>query len=402
MLSATAFLILALISLVRFRSSRKQRLLSKSGEANERFAELYPPVTLLKPLCGWEPFLESNLESFFQQSYPSFEIVFGARYTNDPALEVVRQVSARYPHVPVKIVLSGDPDCPNAKVSSMKKMLSASSFEYLVISDSDVRVQPEYIKEVVRPLLDPKVGLVTCIYRGVPAGGICSRLEALGHSVEMTAGVLVANMLEGMTFALGPTMALRRQVLEEIGGFEALSDYCSDDFVLGNMVHHSGHTVVLSDLVIDHVGHHATVKASLLQQLRWMRSTRFSRQWGHLGTVLTFAVPFGLLALLGGWLANRPLLGLALLAWALLNRIILSAAVGWGAVRDWRSLRDCWLYPLRDLMGFVFWCASYCSAQIVWRDRRYQLQPGGKMVLVEERRADGRKQDSADAAGVEG
>jgi ceramide glucosyltransferase len=280
-------------------------------------------------------------------------------------------------------VFSGEPDRANAKVCSLEKMIAAASFDYLVISDSDVHVTSHYIEQVTQPLLDSRIGLVNCVYRGVPTGGIWSRLEALGMSVEMTAGVIVDAMLEGMKFALGPTMAIRRDVLGEIGGIGVLADYCADDFVLGQKVAEAGYTVVLSSYVIEHVVLNRSLKDSILHQVRWMKSTRFSRPKGHVGSVLTFAMPFGLLGLLGGWVSGQWLLAAGLFGAAVLNRMIMCLVVGWGVVRDRFSLRDCWLYPLRDFMGFCFWLASFGGSTIVWRQRRFLLGPGGFMVSLD-------------------
>jgi ceramide glucosyltransferase len=259
-------------------------------------------------------------------------------------------------------------------------MAEVAGSDYLVISDSDVRVTPRYLREVTRPLFQPEIGMVSCLYRGMPSGGMWSRLEALGMSVEMTAGVVVADMLEGLKFALGPTMAIRRDVLEEIGGFHVLADYCADDFVLGQRVFEAGKQVVLSHYVVDHVAVHQYCVASLQHQVRWMKSTRFSRPKGHIGTGLTFAMPFGLLGLVAGIVLGDPLLGLALLLYAALNRMMEAMLAGWGVVRDPLARRYCWLYPGRDLLGFFLWCASFFNTSIVWRGERYQLQVGGKMV----------------------
>ena len=370
LLSCTVFLILLAGAGVRFRS-RPQR----TG-----FTGPWPQVTLLKPLHGLEPALEANLESFFRQDYPAHEIIFGCRQDSDPALAVVEAVSRRYPQVPVRVVFSGEPDRPNAKVCSLERMADAAGSDYLIISDSDVRVTPQYLREIVQPLLQPEVGMLTCLYRGVPSGGLWSRLEALGMSVEMTAGVVVADMLEGLKFALGPTMAIRREVLEQIGGFQVLADYCADDFVLGQRVFEAGKQVVLSHYVVDHVAVHQRCLASLQHQVRWMKSTRFSRPKGHIGTGLTFAMPFGLLGLLAGIVMGDPLLGVALLLYAALNRMTEAMLAGWSVVRDPLALRYFWLYPVRDLIGFFLWCASFFNTSIVWRGERYQLQLGGKMV----------------------
>jgi len=284
--------------------------------------------------------------------------------------------------VPVKLVTSGEPLWPNAKCWSLAKMFDEARFNHLVISDSDVEVAPDYLRQLIPPLLDPGVGCVTTVYRGKPTGGAWARLEALGMSVEMTSGVLVADMLEGMKFALGPTMAVRREALEQIGGFAKFADYCSDDFLLGKWIAAAGYKVILSPHVIDHVILHESLRQSLIHQTRWMKSTRYSRPKGHLGMALTFAIPYGVLGLLAGAASGKLMLGSIVFAAAFLNRTLLSIIAGWVAVRDPRSLTRCWLYPLRDLMGFGFWLASYCSDKIRWRGERYRLEVGGKMVKV--------------------
>ena len=370
LLCSTGFLVLVLYSVLQFCRRSKQPL---------GFA---PPVTLFKPVHGMEPQLERNLESFFQQDYPQFELIFGARQETDAALAIVAEVRKKYPHVLVKIALSGEPDRPNAKVCSLERMVPLATTDYWIFSDSDVEVAPSYIREVIAPFVDPKIGMTTCLYRGVPTGGLWSRLEALGMSVEMTAGVLSANTLEGMKFALGPTMAGRRDAIERAGGMSPLAEYCADDYILGNQIAELGYRVLISDHVIDHIVVSRRFRDSVAHQVRWMKSTRFSRPKGHFGTALTFAMPFGILSLIGGLLMHNALAGVAVLAAAFLNRVILSVATGWVVVRDRRSLTCCWLYPLRDLMGFFFWIASYSGRTVVWRGELYRLSYGGKMERV--------------------
>jgi ceramide glucosyltransferase len=262
----------------------------------------------------------------------------------------------------------------------METMEAAAAHDILVISDSDVRVRPDYLRAVALPFADEKVGAITCPYRGVAAeGGLWARLEAVGMSVEMTAGVLVARMMEGMQFTLGPTMAFRRETIRRMGGFKVTADYCADDFVLGNETFKLGQTVVLSHHAIDHIVLNSSFWSSMLHQVRWMKSTRFSRPKGHFGTALTFSIPFGLLGWAtaaamghGGW-------GVAIFAWSVLTRLALSIGVGRLVVRDRSWINLLVLYPLRDLMGFGFWAASYMGSRILWRGRMFQLLPGGKM-----------------------
>ena len=374
--TSTIFTGMVLVAVPGYLRERKQAL--RQLQARPGFT---PPLSVLKPVHGAEPGLEEYLATFFEQDYPEYEILFCARSADDAALETARRVAARYPHIPARFFSTGgEPDYINDKVISLEKMEAEAAHGILVISDSDVRVTPDYLRAVALPFADEKVGAMTCLYRGVAAeGGLWARLEAVGMSVEMTAGVLAARLTEGMQFALGPTMALRRERIRRMGGFRVTADYCADDFVLGNETFKLGETVVLSHHAIDHMVINSSLTASLKHQARWMKSTRFSRPKGHFGTALTFSVPFGLL----GWAAAAAMghcgWGLALLGWSVATRLALSLAVGLLVVRDpsWFGLLA--LYPVRDLMGIGFWAASYQSSRILWRGRVFQLLPGGKM-----------------------
>jgi ceramide glucosyltransferase len=373
LLTSTIFTFLALFGVRRFAIRRRGAQ-----------SEIPPPVSLFKPLHGAEPNLEAHLETFFRQDYPQYEIIFGARLPSDLGIQAARRVAARHPEIPVKFVLTGEPWYVNAKVSTLEMMERAASHDILMVSDSDVRVTSDYIREVVAPFADEKVGAVTCLYRGVADQGVWSKLEAAGMSVEMTAGVLVADLMEGMQFTLGPTMAVRRNCVREIGGFGMLGAYCADDFVLGNAIAAKGHTVVLSTHVIDHMVLNTGFADSQKHQIRWMKSTRFSRPKGHFGTCLTFSVPFGLASAVAAAALRHPLLALGLLAYSILNRLLLALIVGGLVVQDRQLLRTALLYPLRDVLGFIYWAASYGNNEIVWRNQIYRLAPGGLMIVPAE------------------
>jgi ceramide glucosyltransferase len=259
-------------------------------------------------------------------------------------------------------------------------MMQVAANEILVTSDSDVEVATNYLREVVAPLLDPNVAMVTCVYRGKNAAGFWSGLTAIGMSVEMTAGVLVANLFEGIKFGLGPTIAVKKEAVKRIGGYEVLGDYFANDFMIGQLIDKAGYRVVLSHHIIDHVVNQKNFQKMWDNQIRWAKSTRYSRPKGHLGSGLIFAMPFGVLGLLAATLMGSPLLGLILFGAAVLNRVLESWLVGWGVVRDAVALKQFWLYPIRDLLGFIVWAASYTAARAVWRDSRYELQ-GDKIVL---------------------
>src|SRR3954453_9803857 len=274
--ASTVFLCLVIVAAERYR--RRSSVAAKI--ARDRSRESFPSVTVLKPVHGMEPRLEENLESFFLQDYPNFEIVFGTRSEEDPALQVVDRLRRRYPSVPVRVIFSGQPTWPNAKVFSLNKMIASSSTDHFVISDSDILVKTDFLRNVISPLLDKQNGLVTCLYEGVPADDFWSHLEALGMSVEFPSGVMVADMLEGMEFALGAVMAIRRDALDKIGGIGATAEYYSDDFVLGNLVAQAGYTVVLSHHQVGHVLTTQTFAQTFKTQRRWMQSTRYSRPAG--------------------------------------------------------------------------------------------------------------------------
>lgn len=381
--SSTAFLLLVLAAARRYRRFAWNARTAAMAVPQTSL----PPVTVLKPVHGMEPRLAENLESFFQQDYPEFEIVFGARQADNAALRAVEQLQKRYPQVKSRIVLSGAPTWPNAKVFSLDKMIAASSHSCLVISDSDILVSQDFLRNVIPPLLDRSVGLVTCPYRGIPAAGLWSSLEALGMSVEMPSGVMVADMMEGMRFAMGAVMATRRDVLEKIGGIASTADYYSDDFVLGNEVWTAGYKVVLSHHVVGHVLVPRSFRQSLGDQLRWMKSTRYSRPKGHMGTGLTFATPYGVLGLIPAAALGRLDLGLTLLAAAFLNRVLQSLPVGWRVIGDRRALYLCWLYPLRDFLGFCTWAGSFTSRHFFWRGETYRFAQGGR-IIPQHRRAE--------------
>jgi ceramide glucosyltransferase len=339
-------------------SSRDSRAATRLVPCPNLHAVSVPPssqaLSLFKPLHGADPGLEAYLESFFTQDYPAYEILFCARDSNDAGLATARRVASRHPNIPVKFLSTGgQPDYINDKVISLEKMAAEAAHEIFVISDSDVRVTPDYLRAMALPFADERVGGMCCLYRGVAAqnriwGSLWARLEAVGMSVEMSSGVLAARAMEGMKFTLGPTMAFRRETIRQMGGFRVTADYCADDFVLGNETHKLGQTVALSHHSIDHMVLHSSLAGSLKHQIRWMKSTRFSRPLGHVGAALTFSVPFGLLALAATAWLGHPAWGFGLLAWSIATRLALSIAVGRSVVGDssWFGLLV--LYPIRD------------------------------------------------------
>jgi ceramide glucosyltransferase len=343
-----------------------------------------PPVSVLKPLHGTEPGMERNLETFFEQDYPEFELLFCARQETDEGLHLARRVGARYPHVDAHYVTCGEPmpKFHNAKVYSLEKLDSVARHELFITSDADVRVKPDHLRRMVQNLRDPHVGLASCVYLGTTTGGFSAQLDAVGKSVEMTSGVLVADMLEGTKFALGASMAVRRKSFQQVGGFAELGQFYADDFVLGNRLAAQGTGVLLATHVIRLMVQDSPFWLSFRNQLRWMQSTRRSRPWGHLGSGLTFAMPFGLLGLVWGLASGHALLGLAWVGLAIANRWLQAGTI-LRVMGDEDWLRGMLIYPLRDLLGSILWLGSYGGDRFYYRGKIYRLKDSGQVEAME-------------------
>jgi ceramide glucosyltransferase len=331
------------------------------------------PVSILKPLAGLDLGLESNLRTFFEQDYPAFEILFAVRSADDPAVGVVESLQKEYSHVSARLLVIGESPYPNAKVYSLEQMLAAAANDLVVMSDSDIRVTPNLLKTVAAEFQDGKVGVATCPYRAVAGPSFWSRLEAMGLNTDFAAGILVARMLEGMKFAVGPTIVARRRVLQSIGGLDRLKEYLAEDFVMGKFAADAGHGVMLSSYVIEHHIGSSELRHNAAHRLRWARSTRRSRPLGYLGQLFTMPVPLALLvcAVSPAWWPVLP----AALAVRGLAAYVVSARV-LGAKLNWLLL------PMEDLAAFGFWLAGFFGNTIEWRGRRYRLHADGRFELL--------------------
>jgi ceramide glucosyltransferase len=350
-------------------------------------ADFIPSVSMMKPLHGTEPGMERNLESFFQQEYPGeFELLFCARFDTDEGLQLARSVGQRYPNVNAQYVTCGEPmpKFHNAKVYSLAKLDSVAKNDLYVTSDADVRVEKDYLLRMVQTLKDPHMGLASCVYLGTAqeGGGLATQLDAVGKSVEMTSGVLVADMIEGTKFALGATMATRRKSFQDVGGFDELGQFYADDFVLGNRLAAQGTGVRLATYTIRLMVQESPFWLSFRNQLRWMQSTRRSRPWGHFGTGLTFAMPFGLLGLVWGLLSGHAALGLLWLLAMVVNRWLQAGAI-LTVLGDPDRLHSALIYPLRDMLGFALWVGSYGGENFYYRGKIYKLKEGGRVESPE-------------------
>ncbi len=334
------------------------------------------PVSILKPLAGADEGLEENLRSFFEQDYAKFEILFGVRHGDDPAVPIVMRLCEQYPDVPTQLIVTGDPPYPNAKIFSLAAMLEESQYSLVVMSDSDIRVGPLFLREVAAEFRDPDLALSTCPYRAVPGASLWSTLEAIGMNTEFLGGVLVARMLEGMKFAVGPTIVARRRALAAIGGLESLKDYLAEDFVMGQRAAEKGFGVGLSWTVVEHRIGTERFRPNAAHRLRWSRSTRRSRPYGYIGQVFTNPLPVALLmtVLRPDW-------------WPALALItVLRAAAADATARlvlhDPLTLRCWYLVPLQDIASFIFWLLGFFGNTIRWRGRKYYLRRDGRFEPI--------------------
>ena len=256
-----------------------------------------PPVTILKPVKGMDAESFANFASFCEQDYPEFQIVFAVASASDPAVPVIKSLIDKFPTVDIDLVVDERVYGSNYKVCNLMNAFPRAKHDILIICDSDIRVDANYLREVCSEFSDHSVSLVTSLYRSREIRGIATALEALGFTAEMVPNVMVALKLEGLSFALGASMAVRREALEKIGGFQALVDYLADDYQLGNMIHRAGFRVALSGHFVESVMKRESLKGILSRQLRWARTMRASRPFGYFASGITQPVPAAILAI---------------------------------------------------------------------------------------------------------
>jgi ceramide glucosyltransferase len=330
------------------------------------------PISVLKPLSGIDEGLEENLRSFFEQDHPQFEILFAVRDAGDPARAIVEKLQKQFPGRASRLIVTGEPPYPNAKVYSLDRMLAEARHELLVMSDSDIRVAPGFLKSIAAEFSDPAIGLATCPYRAVAGESIWSKLEAAGMNTEFLAGLLVARMLDGVKFAVGPTLAARKNVLAAIGGFNVLKDYLAEDFVMGKFAAEAGFGVILSRTIVEHRIGSESLSKNIAHRVRWGRSTRRSRPMGYIGQLFTYPLPLALLVCMAApdW-------------WpALIPTALLRAVAAWSTSEWILHTPENWLLLVaQDILSFLFWIVGFFGNTIVWRGRRYYLYPDGRFEL---------------------
>ena len=364
---SVGFYLLSLYGIASFLRARHKR-------ARDIQSTSLPPVSILKPLKGVDPHIQDAFRSHCEQDYPEYELIFGVSDPEDPAIVFVRELQKEYPHRHIQLVICSRDLGTNRKVSTLAQMLPAARHDVLIVNDSDILVEQDYLRRVLAPLHDPSAGLVTCLYRGVPAATLGSKMEALGITTDFVPGVLSARIVEGgIHFGLGSTLAFRRSELQAIGGFESILDYLADDYEIGNRIAALGKHVVLSEVVVDTFLSPYTLRQFFDHQLRWARSVRGSRGSGYVGLLLTYGIPWAIATLIA---ARGSEAAWFLLAITLAVRLVMVAASGIGVVHDWRVLANLYLLPLRDLIAPVIWMVGLVGNRINWRGDVFYLDNG--------------------------
>ncbi len=333
-----------------------------------------PAISILKPLKGSDPEMYESFRSHCLQDYPEYEIIFGVSDRDDPAIDSVKELQGEFPNRRIQLVVSPEILGANVKVSNLEHMVAEARNEHLIVNDGDIRVEPDYLRRVVAPLANPRVGMVTCLYRGVAGASLGSRLEALGISTDFCAGVLAARQLErGIRFGLGSTLAFRRAQLEKIGGFASFVDYLADDYELGKRIAGLGLTVNLSEVVVETYLPSYRWREFLAHQLRWARGVRDARAGGYFGLVFTFGLLWASLAVVA---SGGALWAGVALAVSLCLRLAVALVAGRYVLGDREVLTHAWLIPLRDLVAVAVWIVSLGGHTVTWRGERFRLKDG--------------------------
>ena len=342
--------------------------------------DFQPGVSILKPVKGLDPEMYASFASHCVQQYQGpYEILFGVSSLADPAVAAIEKLKAEFPAQTIRLVVCPELLGTNGKVSNLVQMLASAEHEYILINDSDIKVSPRYLRQIMGCFHLPKqkngrVGLVTALYRGRAHETTGSRMEALGIATDFIAGVLTARQIEGgIRFGLGSTLAVSREALQAIGGLEPLVDYLADDYELGARVSRSGFDVVLSGEVVETFLPAYRFGQFLAHQIRWGRSTRFSRKLGYTGMVFTYGLPWAIFNLIA---SGVSLSSIALFSITLLARVALALAVGVGVLGDRQVVRDLWLLPLRDVVALGIWIWSFAGNTVAWRGQHFSLKDG--------------------------
>ncbi len=373
-----AILLMALVPLAYYVVAILAAIRFFNRERGKPLPDFRPSVSVLKPVRGVDFGSHENFASFCKQDYDNYEILFCVNEMSDPAVSVIRQVMAEFPQRRIRILSGAEQLGTNRKVNNLALLAKEAQHEFLVQSDGDVRVGPNYLKEMIAPFVDPSVGVVSCFYRGIAQPNLAAELEAVGAASDFFAGALVADWKEGVTFALGASVATTMTWLGKIGGYGALADYLADDYEIGNRVHRAGGKVLLSREAVWTMYPTLDFRGFWEHQVRWARTVRLLRPASFFGLIVTHGLPWAIAAAV---LAPNGVISAAYLAGYLVVRLGMAWTVGVWGVRDEVLRRKLWIVPLRDAIHFIVWLAGFASNRVNWGGVEYQIRKG-KMSAV--------------------
>jgi ceramide glucosyltransferase len=343
-----------------------------------RDAGFTPPVSILKPIRGLDPDAYANFASFCRQDYPEYELLFCVGDREDAALPLIDRLTQEFPERRIRVLFGSGRDASNDKVAKLARLVGEAQYEHVVINDSDVRARPDYLRSVMAPLADPKVGAVTCFYVSLEEAGFVDRLQSVGMMSDFYAGIVVAWQLDGVKFALGPTIATTREHLAAFGGYQSIENRPADDLLVGRLIADQGYEVELSRYLVETVADYHSMSELVHKRLRWIVVMRHMRPWGHFGLLFTLGLPWSIAAVavhpslvtaavyLGGYFAMRCAITAMIAVWGLQRRSY------------WRKMG---LIPVWDAVAFLIWAASFARRSIRWRGSDYYIR-GGALVPV--------------------
>jgi ceramide glucosyltransferase len=353
------------------------RFFRRAGRVSASPLWKLPPVTVLKPLKGPGLDLYANLASFCRQDYPTYQIVFGVEDARDPAVAVVQQIKRDFPHCDIALSVGWMPGA-NRKVANLRHMMRHARHGVLVMSDSDIRVRPDYLRTMVAPLADPAVGLTTCLYRGVGRFGLPSVFESLFINTDFTPMVLAAQIVQRFEYAYGASIAFRREALDRIGGFEPIADHLADDYLLGNRIAKAGYRLVLLPYTVETVLDAIALRDVWRHLLRWSRTYAVQEPVGWFASVVTHATLWGVVSLV---VTGGSALGWAVLAGSIAMRLTSLAAIQ-RILGEREATRWLWLVPLKDLVTSLVWAGGFSGRQVTWSGQVLRISRDGRMTAV--------------------
>jgi ceramide glucosyltransferase len=364
-----AYYVAAILAAIRFFQRERKKPMP----------EFQPAISVLKPVCGVDFGTYENFASFCRQDYENYEIVFCVNEMSDAAVPVIRRVMAEFPQRRIRILSDAAQVGTNRKVNNLALLTKEAANEFVVQSDGDVRVGPNYLKEVIAPFADPAVGVVSCFYRGIAQPNLYSEFEAIGAASDFFAGALVADWMEGVTFALGASVATTKEWLGKIGGYEGIANFLADDYEIGNRMHKEGGKVMLSREAVWTMYPALRARDFWEHQVRWARTVRLVRPASFFGLIVTHGLPWAIVAAVvapAAWIAAGYLAGYLVL------RLTMAWVVGVWGIGDEVVRRKLWLVPFRDAIHFVVWLAGFTSNRVKWGGIEYTIEKGRMKEVV--------------------